>query len=186
MQVIAVHLHGIPSTRQVISTALYLLQHVFVCRDAVRKPVQQPYDGPFAVLQVRQVLYTPQWSQGHGVYRSAKASIYQSSSLPRCCSSILNSTNLFTCNISCCADHSTADIPTHIVCPTHSTSNLLRPPCSLANSSSRFRSLVSHWGSDETLYFTLFCSVVIPYLFSQTRDFCLMQYFVSVKYQFIG
>ena len=149
---------------------------MFVHRDTVRKPLQQPYDGPFAVLDRSDEFYTLDLN---GVYRSAKASLYRISSLPCCCCS---STSFFTRNISCCADHSTADLPTHIICPAHSSSNSFRPPCSLANSSLEFRCLVSHlWGSDVVdlnFVFTLFCSVVIPYLFSQTRDFCLTQYFV--------
>jgi len=44
-----------PKTRQVqrtlcVSDTLSSCTHVFVRRDAVKKPLQQPYDGPFKVL----------------------------------------------------------------------------------------------------------------------------------------
>ena len=41
-----------------IDSSLPTATHVFVRRDAVRKPLQQPYDGPFVVLDRSDKFYT--------------------------------------------------------------------------------------------------------------------------------
>uniref|UniRef100_A0A0K8SX31 Uncharacterized protein n=2 Tax=Lygus hesperus TaxID=30085 RepID=A0A0K8SX31_LYGHE len=52
---VPVALHGAKNT--FVHKDLSTCSHVFVRRDAVRRPLQQPYDGPFLVLERHEKFY---------------------------------------------------------------------------------------------------------------------------------
>ena len=56
-----------PCTNTYVSSNLKSCTHVFICHDAVRKPLQKPYDGPYKVIKRSDKYYTVDVSGHHEV-----------------------------------------------------------------------------------------------------------------------